>query len=387
MRQQQEQAGQQLTVAAMFEAWHPEAMAENTLRHAKAVRRTFELHLLPQVGAVPVLDMKPEKLRKVVKWLVQCGRVSTAISLYISARAMFTWAGKRRPWRLLFEVSPVEEVDISRLLPAGYQDWSERVLSDGEIIELRNRLETIRNTWDLHEGPRRGRIATPMSREHVLAVWVMLATLARVNEICAARWVHVDFSKADLVHSPEQAKNGKEFTIHLSRFALRLLRELHAVTGHMPFVLPHPRDETSPVTTYMLQCAISDRQSWGKRKKQKSGLAEATARSLILPGGAWSCHDLRRTGATLMQVCGFEERIVDRCLNHSVTTQARRQGINPRLLRTYQKHDYENEMRAAWAALGDYLMSLDGALTQIAEPDAIDVANDDTAELPQIEAA
>lgn len=143
----QEQAGQQLTVAAMFEA-----MAENTLRRAKAVRRTFELHLLPQVGAVPVLDMKPENLRKVVKGLVECGKVSTAISLYISARAMFTWAGKRRPWRLLFEVSPVEEVDISRLLPAGYQDWSERVLSDGEIIELRNRLETIRNTWDLHGG-------------------------------------------------------------------------------------------------------------------------------------------------------------------------------------------------------------------------------------------
>lgn len=226
-----------------------------------------------------------------------------------------------------------------------------------------------------------------MSREHVLAVWVMLATLARVNEICAARWVHVDFSKATWFIPPEQAKNGNGFTIHLSRFALRLLRELHAVTGHMPFVLPHPRDETSPVTTYMLQCAISDRQSWGKRKKQKSGLAEATARSLILPEGAWSCHDLRRTGATLMQVCGLEERIVDRCLNHSVATQARRQGINPRLLRTYQNHDYENEMRAAWAALGDYLMSLDGALTQIAGPDTIDVANDDTAELPQIEAA
>ncbi|MBN3808881.1 hypothetical protein [Paraburkholderia sp. Ac-20347] len=49
------------------------------------------------------------------------------------------------------------------------------------------------------------------------------------------------------------AKNGKSLTVHLSDFALRLLRELHALTGRTPFVLPHPKDSKWPVTTSVLQ--------------------------------------------------------------------------------------------------------------------------------------
>lgn len=44
-------------------------------------------------------------------------------------------------------------------------------------------------------------------------------------------------------------------------------------------------------------------------------------------------------------------------------------------------------MREAWDALGDYLVNLDDTLMQVAGPGALVVANDDTAEPPQIEAA
>lgn len=94
-------------------------------------------------------------------------------------------------------MNPVEDVDIERMLPTDYQDWSERVLEDDEIVELRNRFQVIRNTWDFHSGPRRGNIARPIPREHELAVWNTLATPVRVNEIRAARWqAHVNFEKA-----------------------------------------------------------------------------------------------------------------------------------------------------------------------------------------------
>jgi hypothetical protein len=66
-----------------------------------------------------VLDTKPEHVRKAVKALIGAGKVPTAISLYIYINAMFVWAGKRKPWRLLFEINPAEEVDLDRMLPAG----------------------------------------------------------------------------------------------------------------------------------------------------------------------------------------------------------------------------------------------------------------------------
>ncbi len=99
------------------------------------------------------------------------------------------------------------------------------------------------------------------------------------NELCAARWKeHINFKAATWFIPSDQAKNRKAITIHLSRFALRLLRELYAITGRTPFLLPHPDDATTPCTTAVLQCAIVARQSWGKWKK-KSVSANLSAHS------------------------------------------------------------------------------------------------------------
>ncbi|MGF6599763.1 integrase [Paraburkholderia sp. GAS448] len=382
-----QQAEQQLTIQSLFEEWHPVAQVDNTPKGAKGVRRMFELHFLPIVGQVRVLDVKAEHVRGPVRSLIEAGKVPTALALFIYIDAMFTWAGRRRPWRMLFDVNPATEVDIDRLVPADFQSWCDRVLEDDEIIDLRDRFQSIRNVFNFRTGSRRG-LATPIAREHELAVWIMLATLVRINEICAARWKeHIDLKAGTWLIPSTQAKNRKGFMIHLSDFAVRLLRELYTLTGRTPYLLPHTRDVSKPVTTAILQCAINSRQSWGRGWQGKNRPAAVTARSLMLSGGPWSCHDLRRTGATLMQACGFDEGIVERCLNHTITTQARRKGLNPTLLRTYQQYDYGKEMRRAWQALGEYLTKLDGTFMQIAAPEAVVVANEAVSEPPQLDAA
>jgi integrase len=211
----------------------------------------------------------------------------------------------------------------------------------------------------------------------------------RINEICAAQWrAHIDFEKATWFIPASQSKNRKAFTIHLSAFALLLLRELQELSGHTPHLLPHTKQAGKAATTAILQCAIGSRQSHGKEWKRKYEYGEVTARSLVLDGGPWSWHDQRRTGATLMQACGIDESIVDRCLNHSHPTVARNKRVDPRLLKTYQRYDYEKEMCNAWRALGDYLTNLDGTLTQITDPgETVVAANDSRTAPPQIEAA
>jgi integrase len=304
-------AESQLTVRAMFEAWHPEAMADNTPRGSQWVRRVLELHLLPVAGDVRVSDITAGDLRNAIRSRIQAGKFSTAVAVHMYANAMFAWALQRRPWKLLIDVNPAAEVDVQRMLPAGYQDWSDRVLEDDEIVELRNRFQVIRNTWDFRTGSSRG-LAKPIPREHELAVWITLATLVRINEICAAKWKeHIDFKKATWFIPASHSKSRRAFTISLSAFALRLLRELHGLTGHTPFVLPHSSRTDSPATTAMLQCEICSRQSYGRNWKRKFKMAEITERSLMLYGGPWSWHDLRRTGATLMQACGVDIVISD----------------------------------------------------------------------------
>lgn len=75
----------------------------------------------------------------------------------------------------------------------------------------------------------------------------------------------------------------------------------------------------------------------------------AMAHALLLQGGKWTPHDLRRTGATLMTMMGVLPEVAERCLNHTEENKVKR---------IYQRHSYTREMSDAWFQLGHYLNDL-----------------------------
>jgi integrase len=68
--------------------------------------------------------------------------------------------------------------------------------------------------------------------------------------------------------------------------------------------------------------------------------------SLILKGGEWTPHDLRRTDATMMGNLGVRPDVIGKCLDHVEQN---------RLMRIYQRQKLEAEQRAAWKLLGERL--------------------------------
>jgi len=68
--------------------------------------------------------------------------------------------------------------------------------------------------------------------------------------------------------------------------------------------------------------------------------------ALLLSGGGWTPHDLRRTGATMMGELGVTGEVIERCLNHVEQN---------RLKRIYQRHALKAEQRDAWRRLGSRL--------------------------------
>ena len=63
--------------------------------------------------------------------------------------------------------------------------------------------------------------------------------------------------------------------------------------------------------------------------------------------GEWTPHDLRRTGATMMQELGVTLEIIDRCQNHLLG--------GSKVRRHYLHHDYAKEKTEAWRLLGEKL--------------------------------
>ena len=71
--------------------------------------------------------------------------------------------------------------------------------------------------------------------------------------------------------------------------------------------------------------------------------------ALVLAGGKWTPHDLRRTGSTLMAELGALPDVVERCLNHKEEKKVKR---------IYQHAQYGGAMRDAWKLLGKRLTLL-----------------------------
>ena len=77
--------------------------------------------------------------------------------------------------------------------------------------------------------------------------------------------------------------------------------------------------------------------SFGKQlaNRQRPPERRVTNRSrdteaLLLTGGRWTAHDLRRTAATLMTELGFGGDVIDECLNHMIETRVRRVYVRDR---------------------------------------------------------
>ena len=180
------------------------------------------------------------------------------------------------------------------------------------------------------------------------SIWIMLATCCRVGELSGAAWADVDLEAKQWRIPPENSKNGKAHLIDLSDFAIRQIEAIKTLTdtttndqGETVFgkwVLPAKHND-GPVCSKSLAKQIGDRQRDGAPMKNRSPLTDV----LKLPGGKWTPHDLRRTGATLMGKLGVLPEIDERCLNHTEQNA---------LKRIYQRHDYREEMRAAWNLLG-----------------------------------
>jgi len=172
----------------------------------------------------------------------------------------------------------------------------------------------------------------------------MLSTLARVGELTQARWEHIDMQAGTWIVPAGNSKNAKEHTIFLSTFAQRHFEELKTLNFWSDWCFPSTRHD-GHLCLRSISKQIKDRQ----RDTALSNRSLKGLGALTLPGGGWTPHDLRRTGATMMGELGVSSEVIERCLNHIETSK---------LKRTYQRHELKAERWEAWARLGEQLDSL-----------------------------
>lgn len=321
------------TVAEAFEQWrllYLEAKnKDGTYAHRKDggqfVAELFGRHVLPRIGDTPLEELRRGTITDLLDVLTAAGKRRTANMALSLLRQFLRWCAAR-DW---IENDPTGLLSAKNI--GGRTAPRERALSTLEVIELRDKLPAL-----------------PEYLQSV--VWLLLATGARVGELSGARKADFDLEAGEWL-IPE-TKNGTEHLVHLSAFAITQVRALMAAprrksrmqeqAGASEWLIP-ARDLVFPVSPKLITKLIGDRQ----RDTPLQGRTK-DAEALVLAGGKWTPHDLRRTMASRMQDLGVAPHVIEKCLNHTL------EGIAA----VYQTSDLFPERRTAFDAWGAELERL-----------------------------
>jgi integrase len=350
-----------ITVQQLFDRWcavdlQPHRRADGKRAGRKDggqyAREQFGRYVFPSLGGRAAIDIRKADLIAILDSLKAAGKLRTCNVLLSNMKQMFTFALMRE----IVERNPLDTV--SKRQAGGADTLRERILSTDEIKDLSSRIP-----------------CSGLGKRSSAAVWLLLATGARVGELMGAVWADATTDLPALAALPKTAavkvglvnttagtwhlpttKNERSHTIHLSAFALAqfgLLAELREVATDMedveerlvPWVFPNVAG-TGPVDVKSFGKQLSDRQRPADRRM--TGRSKKTA-SLMLSGGRWTAHDLRRTTGTLMASLGVSGDVIDECLNHMIERRVRR---------TYIRDRRESEQAKAFDALGARLAEL-----------------------------
>ena len=312
-----EQAKKQMekTVSDLFDDWKRVYLATERKDGGKEVEATIRRDVLPQIGNMKAKDVRLPHIVIVIDKVLERGARRTANLVLSLMRQMF----RHGLGCGIVETDPT--LALSKKQAGGKETPSDRNLSLDEIKELKLKIPSA----DLHA-------------KLVAAIWLLLATGARVGELHKAEWGHVDFVKKTWTIPPENSKNERQHVINLSAFALKQLATMAEYRSGK--YLLSGRGSDKPMSDKSISKAIRDRIRAEplKRRTPKTG-------TLILSGGEWSPHDLRRTMASRMGDLGIEPHIIERCLNHV------QQGI----IGVYQRQEYLKDRTNAFETWGQRL--------------------------------
>lgn len=278
------------------ERWLQDArMADST----RAMRRTvFERDILPTFRKRLLNEILPEDLRAMCEKVKARGAPATALHVRDIVKLIFSFAilhGEKVS-------NPADEVGPSSIATFVARD---RSLSPSEIRIMLTQLEHV--------------ATLPTIR---LGMKLFLLSMVRKSELQDAVWDEVDFENAVWSIPKERMKRSKAHNVYLSQQMLDIFIALKTCAGNSKYVLPSRYDADAPMsraTFNRITVAVVER-------AKKEGL----------PLEAFTVHDLRRTGSTLLNEVGFNSDWIEKCLAHEDGRSSR--GI-------YNKAEYEHQRR------------------------------------------
>lgn len=339
------------TVEDLFNAWLCKLKRKN---NNEDVTLVFNKHVIPCIGKLKVRDISEEDIRKVFDNTMKLGIKRTTDELISTIRQMFKWGDGNQPWRgLLANGNPtlgITQKDYFGThlgIIVEYERQRKRLLNADEIWNLNRIFNVFDDDYEKAEDKVLFRL--PLKKEYQYACWICLSTLCRIGELSKAEWTHINgHQKIWFIPKNNTKTKENDHYIYLSDFTFDILKKLRKITGNEIFLFPSSKKKGSSINVTTISHRIRERQI--KFAKPSEAVTKRPhGNELVLGDENWFPHDLRRTGATMMQRLKVDRDIINLCQNHVIGTTVDK---------SYLQHTYQEEQKEAWQKLGNQLYEI-----------------------------
>ena len=298
------------TLNKLFTDWYQSYCTDNKKNHHE-IKRSFELHVLPKLGKLPVEKITLHQWLDIVEEQAKI-RPGIADRILTNSKQLMKWAVKRQliPVNVLSDINAKEDLQIKK-------NEGSRSLSD----------EEIKLVWCAIEKSR-------MSLKNKIFLKLCLMYGCRNGELRQAKKSHFDFSIDVWTVPPENHKlgktTGKPLIRPITEGAKALLQEVFALSVKSEFVFTNsgsdqPMGQGAPLAL-------------------PYNIMQYLRRHMDYNMAHWSVHDLRKTARTNFSRL-TEAHIAEVLLGHTI-------GGNS-VWRVYDHYDYLEEQKKAlnnWSA-------------------------------------
>ena len=303
------------TFSDLWDYWY-ERHAKRKLGSAEQERIRYTQHIGPQVGKLPIADLRRQDVAKMRDYVFDhSGPVQSNRCLALVNRIL----------NFALEEDLIEANPAARMRKAGKEKPRERVLSDYEIARLWQALGEA-EMWTATVGT--GVMGRPVSLSIVRAIRLLLLTGQRRAEVIKAPIAEFALGGKQPVWTiaSERVKNDLPHRVPLAPMAAYEVRRAIAEAGGMAsgnssavrVVFPSPADWRSPIGPAAVTKAMH-------RLCQRLRIERAGP------------HDLRRTVGTGLAKFGVPPDVRSLVLNHTRGRSA------SETTRVYDRHGYDNE--------------------------------------------
>lgn len=270
------------TFEAIARAWHANKIETWQERTAKNVLHRLEKDVFPQIGKMPIKDIKAPLMLDLLRQIEKRGAVDMAKRQGQVCGQIFRFAvaeGKA-------EFDPVPSLrGALKAAPKGHH----AAITPDELPEFMRAFEKIE-----------GRMYMPTR----VMFRLMLLTFVRTSELTTTEWKEIDLESEHWLIPWQRMKMGKkklnprkqDHHVFLPRQGWQLLRELHAITGSNRYLFPNLRDHEQPATNWGVLAAI-------KRMGYAGRMTGHGFRSLAM--------------GVIKERLGYRHEVVDRQLSHA----------------------------------------------------------------------